>query len=184
MSGDTQSRHCLWLMLAVSLLHRTWAWSRRATAAACIFARGGYALTVGVEHHTAHPPVWPGMGGPIGSPVSVSHSRTFCRRWRRPAGDRRAEHDAGDRAGVSVNGSLGLAGVGDPDPDGVAAAGGESAPGLKTTVKTSSVCPVSGRPMGWPVSVSHSRSVLSSLAETMRCPSGLKATPETGRCGR
>ena len=30
--------------------------------------------------------------------------------------------------------------------------------------------------MGWPVSASHSRIVLSALPETMRCPSGLKAT--------
>ena len=32
---------------------------------------------------------------------------------------------------------------------------------------------------GWLVAASHSRSVLSSLPETMRCPSGLNATPVT-----
>ena len=31
-------------------------------------------------------------------------------------------------------------------------------------------------PIGWPVSASHSRTVLSSLPETIRLPSGLNAT--------
>ena len=34
--------------------------------------------------------------------------------------------------------------------------------------------------MGWPVSASHNRIVLSALAEASRCPSGLNATPYTG----
>ena len=38
------------------------------------------------------------------------------------------------------------------------------------------VWPVSGAPIGWPVSASHSRTVWSSLAEARRCPSGLNAT--------
>ena len=33
--------------------------------------------------------------------------------------------------------------------------------------------------MGWPVSASHSRTVLSALPETIRCPSGLNATLHT-----
>ena len=33
--------------------------------------------------------------------------------------------------------------------------------------------------MGWPVSASHNRTVLSPLAEARRCPSGLNATSNT-----
>ena len=40
-------------------------------------------------------------------------------------------------------------------------------------------CPCSGAPMGWPLFASHSRSVSSRLPETMRVPSGLKATLDT-----
>ncbi len=40
--------------------------------------------------------------------------------------------------------------------------------GLNATLSTASVWPVSGAPMGWPVSASHSRTVLSSLPEAMR----------------
>ena len=42
------------------------------------------------------------------------------------------------------------------------------------------MCPVSGGPMGWPVSAFHNRTVSSSLAEASRCPSGLNATLSTG----
>ena len=48
--------------------------------------------------------------------------------------------------------------------------------GLNATLDTVSVWPVSGCPIGWPVSASHTRTVLSSLPETMRLPSGLNAT--------
>ena len=41
------------------------------------------------------------------------------------------------------------------------------------------VWPVSGAPIGWPVSASHSRTVLSPLPETIRLPSGLNATLNT-----
>ena len=51
--------------------------------------------------------------------------------------------------------------------------------GLNATLSTLPVCPVSGAPMGWPVSASHNRTVLSSLAEARRCPSGLNATLHT-----
>ena len=45
--------------------------------------------------------------------------------------------------------------------------------------------PVSGWPIGWPVSAFHTRTVLSRLPETMRCPSGLNATLVTeSACGR
>ena len=48
--------------------------------------------------------------------------------------------------------------------------------GLNATLDTVSVWPVSGWPIGWPVSASHSRTVLSQLPEAMRLPSGLNAT--------
>ena len=48
--------------------------------------------------------------------------------------------------------------------------------GLNATLDTESVWPVSGWPIGWPVSASHSRTVLSALPEAMRVPSGLNAT--------
>ena len=52
--------------------------------------------------------------------------------------------------------------------------------GLNATLDTRSVWPVSGWPIGWPVSASHSRTVLSRLPETIRLPSGLNATLVTG----
>ena len=48
--------------------------------------------------------------------------------------------------------------------------------GLNATPYTASVWPVSGAPIGWPVSASHSRTVSSSPALASRCPSGLNAT--------
>ena len=68
----------------------------------------------------------------------------------------------------------GLAGVGVPQPHRlVAAAGGDALPsGLNATLITASVWPVIGWPMGWPVSASHSRTVLSSLPEAIRCRRG------------
>ena len=48
--------------------------------------------------------------------------------------------------------------------------------GLNATLFTASVWPVSGWPIGWPVSASHTRTVLSPLPEAMRLPSGLNAT--------
>ena len=51
--------------------------------------------------------------------------------------------------------------------------------GLNATLYTVSVWPVSGWPMGFPVSASHSRTVLSALPEAMRRPSGLTATLST-----
>ena len=44
--------------------------------------------------------------------------------------------------------------------------------GLNATLITASVWPVSGWPMGWPVSASHTRTVLSLLPEAMRCAVG------------
>ena len=51
--------------------------------------------------------------------------------------------------------------------------------GLNATADTTSVWPIIGCPMGWPVSASHSRTVLSKPPETTRCPSGLNATLHT-----
>ena len=48
--------------------------------------------------------------------------------------------------------------------------------GLNATLNTVSVCPVIGWPRGWPVSASHTRTVVSALPETMHVPSGLNAT--------
>ena len=48
--------------------------------------------------------------------------------------------------------------------------------GLNATLDTAAVWPLSGWPIGWPVSASHTFTVLSSLPETMRLPSGLNAT--------
>ena len=47
--------------------------------------------------------------------------------------------------------------------------------GLKATLVTASVCPVSGIPIEVPVSAFHSRTVLSSPPETIAWPSGLMA---------
>ena len=51
--------------------------------------------------------------------------------------------------------------------------------GLNATLTTTSVCPVIGWPMGWPVSASHNRTVLSTPPEAIRLPSGLNATLST-----
>ena len=71
-----------------------------------------------------------------------------------------------------------LAGVGVPQPHrAVGAAGGDAVPvGAERHTGHRPVWPVSGAPIGWPVSASHSRTVLSQLPEAMRCPSGLNAT--------
>ena len=73
----------------------------------------------------------------------------------------------------------GLAGVGVPHPHRVVAAAGDDAlaVGAKRHAGHRVRCGRSAAaPMGWPVSASHSRTVLSSLPETMRVPSGLNAT--------
>src|SRR5262249_27012415 len=50
---------------------------------------------------------------------------------------------------------------------------------LNATPVTPLSCPPSGPPMGWPDTASQSRSVLSSLPDTMLVPSALKATADT-----
>src|SRR6185312_13737026 len=86
------------------------------------------------------------------------------------------------RAGVAGERvAEGLAGVGVPQSHrGVVATGGQPVP-VRAEHHTPHppVWPVSGLPRGWPVSASHSPTVLSRLAEASRCPSGLNATPNT-----
>ena len=72
-----------------------------------------------------------------------------------------------------------FAGVGDPTAAPCCRRSAEASrcpSGLNATLVTAPVWPVSGSPTGWPVSASHSRTVLSSPAEASRCPSGLNAT--------
>ena len=56
-----------------------------------------------------------------------------------------------------------------------AAAGDPLAVGLKATLVTQSVCPLSVS-ISWPLAASHTFTVLSALPLTIRLPSGLKAT--------
>ena len=81
----------------------------------------------------------------------------------------------------------GLAGVGVPQPHRAVVAGaGQPVPvgAERHTVHRAGVAG-EGRPRGWPVSASHSRTVPSSLAVASRCPSGLNATAvHRRRCGR
>ena len=128
-------------------------------------------------------PVWPVSGAPIGWPVSASHSRTvasaLAEASRCPSG---LNATLVHRAGVAgERGADRLAGVGVPQPHRrVVAGAGQPVPvGAERHTVTAPVWPVSGSPIGWPVSASHSRTVASSLAEASRCPSGLNATPFT-----
>ena len=71
----------------------------------------------------------------------------------------------------------GLAGLGVPQPRRLVkdAVTMRLPSGLNAALYTSSSWPLSGSPMGLPVSASHSRAVLSPDAVTMRLPSGLNA---------
>ena len=90
-----------------------------------------------------------------------------------------AERHTAHRAGVAGERVAdGLAGVGVPQPHrAVVAAGGEPVP-VGAERHTAHRVGVAGERLaeGWPVSASHSRTVLSSLPEASRCPSGLNAT--------
>ena len=74
-----------------------------------------------------------------------------------------------------------LAGVGVPQPHRLVGAGGGQPVPVGAERHTGHRVGVAGQrcAIGWPVSASHSRTVLSSLAEASRCPSGLNATPIT-----
>ena len=57
--------------------------------------------------------------------------------------------------------------------------------GLNATLYTASVWPVSGAPMGWPVSASHTRTVLVATAgDDARAVGAERHTVHRGRCGR
>ena len=73
----------------------------------------------------------------------------------------------------------GLAGVGVPQPHRVVGAAGGDALAVGAERHAEHRVGVAGQraaPIGWPVAASHSRTVLSSLPEAMRLPSGLNAT--------
>ena len=73
----------------------------------------------------------------------------------------------------------GLAGVGVPQPQRLVATAGDDAVPVGAERHAGHRVGVAGERLAdrlWPVSASHSRSVLSRLPETMRCPSGLNAT--------
>ncbi len=121
--------------------------------------------------------VWPVSGSPMGWPVSASHSRTVLSSLPEampvPVGaERHADHRVGV-AGERV--ADGLAGVGVPQPHRVVVTAGDDAGavGAERHAVTPRRCGRSAAaPTGWPVSASHSRTVLSSLPETMRVPVG------------
>ena len=88
------------------------------------------------------------------------HARSPCRCGRSAAADR-------------------LAGVGVPHPHRPVVAAGDDAVPVRAERHTATPrrCGRSAAaPIGWPVAASHTRTVLSALPETMRCPSGLNAT--------
>jgi hypothetical protein len=132
-SGDTQSRHCLWLMFALSLSH-----SRSGQAAGPGHSRivvsslpETMRLPSGLKATLSTPSLCPVSGGPIGAPVSASHSRTVLstppETMRRPSRlKRHTEYPAG------VPGQRGVdrrAGAGVPQPyRAIDAAGHDAAP--------------------------------------------------------
>ena len=119
MAGDTQSRHCEWLMFLVSLAHSisddAYAGHNRTVVSSLADAKrrpsGLNATPVTAE-------VWPVSGAPTGCPVSASHSRTVVSSLadakQTPV---RAERHAGHRGGVAGERRTNrLAGVGVPQP--------------------------------------------------------------------
>ncbi len=125
--------------------------------------------------------VWPVSGWPTGWPVSASHSRTVLSQlpetMRCPSGLNATLVTALGVAGERL--ADGLAGVGVPQPHRVVVAAGDDAVAVGAERhaghRVRCARSAAGR-SGWPVSASHSRTVLSSLPETMRLPSGLNAT--------
>src|SRR6476646_10316785 len=78
MSGETQSRHCLWLMLAVSLSHSMsgHAVGPGHTRSVLSWLAETMREPSGLNATPVTQSVWPVSGGPMGWPVSASHSRT------------------------------------------------------------------------------------------------------------
>ena len=154
-----------------------------------VVAGGGQPVPVGAERHTEHRVGVAGervADGLAGVGVPQPHRAVVAGGGQPvPVG---AERHTAHRAGVAgERGADGLAGVGVPQPHRVVAAGGGQPVPVgaeRHTVHRVLVWPVSGAPIGWPVSASHSRTVSSSLAVASRCPSGLNATPSTASvCG-
>src|SRR4249919_2192165 len=92
MSGETQSFHCLWLILVVSLAHIAEAGSgyvghRRRVLSP---APDTMVFPSGLNATLKTSPVWPVSGLPRGWPVSASHSRrvlsTLPETMRLPSG--------------------------------------------------------------------------------------------------
>ena len=118
----------------------------------------------------------------MGWPVSASHTRTVL---SPTAGDDAppvgAERHTGHRVRVAGQRLAdGLAGGRVPQPHRVVlrtAAGDDAVPvGAKRHTRHGARVAGQRRAEGWPVSASHTRTVLSRLPETMRLPSGLNAT--------
>src|SRR6478672_11634903 len=80
MSGDTQSRHCLWLMLAASLLHIADTGSGYVGHTRRLLSPAPETMVVpsGLNATLVTKLVWPGSGWPTGLPVSASHTRTVA----------------------------------------------------------------------------------------------------------
>ena len=137
-------------------------------------------VPVGAERHTDHRVGVAGQRGAEGlAGVGVPQPHRLVAAGGGDAVPVGAERHTGHRVGVAgQRGAEGLAGVGVPQPHRlVVAGGGEPVPvGAERHTATGPVWPVSGAPRGWPVSAFHSRTVWSSLAEAIRCPSGLNAT--------
>src|SRR4029079_17322536 len=78
-SGETQSRHCWWLMLAISLAHSmsgdAQAGHTRSVASLLAAARR---RPSGLNATLVTASVWPVSGLPRGWPVSAPHSRTVA----------------------------------------------------------------------------------------------------------
>ena len=77
MSGDTQSRHCWWLMLVVSLEHIADTGSGYVGHTRTVMSSPPETMREpsGLNATLSTVPVWPVSGSPIGFPVSASHTR-------------------------------------------------------------------------------------------------------------
>ena len=148
-------------------------------------AAGGDAGAVGAERHAGHRArCGRSAAAPTGWPVAASHSRTVLsplpEARRVPSGLNATLDTVSGVAGQRL--ADGLAGGGVPQPHRLVGAAGGDAGAVGAERHAASprpVWPVSGWPMGWPVAASHSRTVLSSLPEARRVPSGLNATLHT-----
>ena len=150
-----------------------------------VVAAGGDARAVGAERHAGHRVRVAGQRlRRSGWPVAASHSRTVLSALpeasRVPSGLNATLYTVLGVAGQRL--ADGLAGGRVPQPHRVVgAAGGEpGAVGAERHAGHRARCgrSAAGR-SGWPVAASHSRTVLSSLPEAMRVPSGLNATLDT-----